>query len=403
MIQQPSSAAAWRAAGVRSGVRQAGDPPRWERCVYHTGATVSEFAAQHFGEPHRRVLLLGGAGFDPRTLTVARFLDRFAGGRLHGFFFREQRTHPDPTFRTCAENHTARLVDIVPGADVVEIDVFEDDGAVAVGRHAVGAVNRLDLGRYTDVVVDFSALSIGTSFPVTRLMLEAAQQTGKSPSINLHALVTASPTTDERIVPQPSDVVGPIHGFQGRLGIDETARAALLWMPQLRSKRRGMLERLFDYLKPHDVVPVLPFPAHDPRLGDKLIEHYAEELEGRWDVDARNIVYAAEGNPLDFYRTVLRIDDRRQPVFENTGGSLLVLSPLGTKVLALGAMMAAIERDLPVVYVEALSYTTSLDAASGAQYTEEDLVHVWLDGEAYPPVQQPDGTDQGHAGPTAVR
>src|SRR5207244_4368050 len=106
------------------------------------------------------------------------------------------------------------------------------------------------------------------------------------------------------------------------------------------------------------VVPVLPFPSLDPRIGDRLIEHYGSEFENRWSVDSRNIIYADETNPLDFYRTVLRIDDGRYPVFQGTGGSLLLLSPIGSKVLAIGAMMAAMERDLPVVYVEALAYST---------------------------------------------
>jgi len=156
-------------------------------------------------------------------------------------------------------------------------------------------------------------------------------------------------------------------------------------MPQLRFGQGGILERIYDELKPDDVVPVLPFPAHDPRLGDRLIEHYAADFEGRWEVDARSLVYANEGSPLDFYRTVLKIDNSRAPVFGSTGGSLLVLSPVGSKVLALGAMMAATERDLPVLYVEALGY--SLDGVEQADldFTPEDVVHVWLLGEAYPP------------------
>lgn len=386
------STAEWYTAGVQFGVRQAGEPFRWERCVDHSFAAVREFAVRHFSEPHRRVLLVGGAGFDPRALTAALLLMQVASGRVHGFFLRERRPNPDPALLARAEQQLGRLGSLIPGAEVVDIQVFEADGAVGVGRRAVDAVRSIDLGLYTDIVVDFSALSIGSSFPITRLLmqrLESMMTTGVAdaalaPVVNLHAFVTASPTTDNRIIPQPSAIVGPVHGFQGRLGIDETARAARLWMPQLRVGLRGILEQLYAFLRPDDVVPVLPFPAHDPRFGNLLIEHYAEEFDKPWLVDARSIVYADERNPLDYYRTVLRIDDRRHPVFASTGGNLLLLSPVGSKVLALGAMMAAMERDLPVVYVEALSYEASLDGQSDLQYTDNDLVHVWLLGEAYP-------------------
>ena len=91
------------------------------------------------------------------------------------------------------------------------------------------------------------------------------------------------------------------------------------------------------------------------------------------------MIYAAEDDPLDLYRTVLRIDDLRRPVFEGFGGSLLVLSPMGSKVLALGTLMAALERNLPVVYLEAIGYEFT-EVPAGA---EPELVHVWLEGDLY--------------------
>jgi hypothetical protein len=374
--------------------------------------------AQHFGEPHRRVLLVGGAGFDPRSLTVAQLLSPVLGARLDALLVRERRPSPSPALRDRADTHIAEFQRLVPSTRVVDVTVFESDGAVGVGRRVVEAVRAVDVTRYTDIVVDFSALSIGSSFPIARLLLarlEAADQPddaerdggpGAGPNapqddggplqgvgdhrVNLHAMVTARPTTDDRIVPSPSSIVGPVHGFPGRFGLDETARAAKLWLPQLRFGQRAILERLHDYLRPDDVVPVLPFPAHDPRIGDRLIEHYATEFENRWSVDARSIVYADETSPLDFYRTVLRIDDGRHPVFAETGGSLLILSPIGSKVLALGGMMAAVERDLPVMYVEALSYTAEIETDNEASYSAADVVHVWLFGEAYPRARSSD-------------
>ena len=385
MSPRPSSAAAWCEAGIRPGVRMPGDSPRWERCVDHRGPDVRPFAEAHFGEAHRRVLLIGGAGFDPRSLTVPRLLASVCGGRLEGVFLRERRAGPDPALLARADRHAAELVAIIGTTELVDIQVFESDGAVALGRRVVEAVRGLALAQFTDVVVDFTALSVGSSFPLARLILQRIE--GEQLPINLHAMVTASPPTDDRIVPAPSSFVGPVHGFQGKLGIDETAGAAKLWIPQLRFGHSPILDRIHELLRPDDVVPVLPFPALDPRMGDRLIEHYASEFENRWEVDARSIVYADETNPLDFYRTVLRIHDRRNPVFSETIGSLLILSPVGSKVLALGAMMAAAERDLPVVYVEAAGYTES-SAALDRNYSDTDIVHVWLLGEAYPPPAQ---------------
>jgi hypothetical protein len=133
---------------------------------------------------------------------------------------------------------------------------------------------------------------------------------------------------------------------------------------------------------PHDTCPILPFPASNPRLGDELAEEYLTELESTWQADTRNIVYADEEDPIDLYRTILRLDDLRKPVFEEVGGSLLVLSPLGSKVMALGALMAALERDLPVAHLESIGYT--LADAVPASRPEANLIHIWLEGDVYP-------------------
>jgi hypothetical protein len=126
----------------------------------------------------------------------------------------------------------------------------------------------------------------------------------------------------------------------------------------------------------------LPFPASNPRLGDELAADFIAEFENAWSVDARNIVYAAEDDPLDLYRTILSLDDLRRPVFEDFGGSLLVLSPVGSKTMALGALLAALERDLPVAYLEAIGYNFS--NAQPAERQPPFLIHIWLEGEAYP-------------------
>ena len=87
-------------------------------------------------------------------------------------------------------------------------------------------------------------------------------------------------------------------------------------------------------------------------------------------------------DPLDLYRTILGLDDLRQSVFAETGGSMLILSPLGSKVMALGALMAALERDLPIAHLESIGY--ELQKSVPEAIDQPNLIHVWLEGEAYP-------------------
>lgn len=98
-------------------------------------------------------------------------------------------------------------------------------------------------------------------------------------------------------------------------------------------------------------------------------------------------MYADEGDPLDLYRTILRLGDFRQQVFAESGGSILVLSPLGSKVMALGALMAALERDLPVAHIEPIAYRVHDSMPSTV--SDPDMIHIWLEGSAYPSPRPP--------------
>lgn len=353
---------------------------RWDPCIAHRGVEAEAFMANYFGGADRKVLYIAGAGFDPRSTAVATRLVA-TGTTVRAVLFQENRPKPKLELVKRAQSNADALVATIDDHVVIPVDIFGTDGAVVGGRNVVRELNRLVFDDVTDIVVDTSALSVGTSFPLIRFLVERIER-GKRPN-NLHLFVAHDPRLDDAIQSTRSDEPGYVHGFKGKSTLDSSSGAAKLWLPQLASGRRGALNRLHSFLTPHDTCPILPFPASDARLGDRLAEEYLTEFESGWSVDTRNIVYADEADPLDLYRTILRLDDLRKPVFREVGGSLLVLSPLGSKVMALGALMAALERDLPVAYLESISY--HLDDSIPTIYdVEPNLLHIWLEGDVYP-------------------
>lgn len=336
------------------------------------------FLANFFGEP-RDILLVAGAGFDPRACVLPGHLNAITKS-MRGLFIKENRPNPPLDQQNRADGNTATLLDMIKNREVVPVDIFGTDGAVVGGRRIIDILRRENLDDVTDVIVDISAMSVGTSFPIIRYFVEHLTQGGAEK--NLHLLVAHSPDLDANIVSIPSDTPNYIHGFKGGSTLSESGDAARLWLPQLATGRRHALRRLYDFIEPHDTCPILPFPASNPRLGDELAVEYQAEIESTWSIDARDIVYADEEDPLDLYRTILRLDDLRRPVFAETGGSMLILSPLGSKVLALGALLAALERDLPVAHLEPIGYKVGPAVPTGIE--QADLMHIWLEGDVYP-------------------
>lgn len=371
---------------VASADRQAGASsrvPQWEPAVDHLGVDAKEFFGARWGSSQRRVLLIAGAGFDPRATRIPSMLSALIGRRLSLLLVREHRPDPDPTLAERAERNFGALSSLVADATrmVLEVPVFGVGGAVTGGRTAAQHASQISLDNIDDVVIDFSALSIGISFPLTAVLMERAA----TAKVNVHAVVLADPALDSAIRPLPAEASLPIHGFHHRWRLDELEAASKLWLPQLATGQRELLDRIFREVEPHDICPILPFPAADPQRADRLIQEYLAEFESGWEVDQRSIIFAAENSSLDVYRTILALDDERRPVFDGHGGSVCVLSPVGSKVLALGALMAAMQRTFPVLYVEAVGYQTDLALLDAFASDGGELVHVWLSGEPYSP------------------
>lgn len=358
---------------------------KWEPCVYHRGVHADQFLQEYLSEANRKVLLIAGAGFDPRSVRVASVFPESARRSAKVVLLREERQNPAATLVDRAVRHRDQLVAAFPQAEEHTIQVFARDNAVIGGREGARLMSTLSLEGIADIFVDTSALSIGVAFPIIRHFMDMLTKTEAS-SANLHVIACHNPKIDDAIRSNPSDAVAPIHGFRGGWGLDERSRAAMLWMPQLSRGRGFVLNRIFQMLRNVQeytvVCPILPFPSSRPRLSDELIEEFANELQSAWSVDVRDLVYADEKSPLDLYRTILRIDDARRRVFASVGGSQIILSPLGSKALSLGALMAALERDFTILNVEAIGY--ALDAPRADAVTGSDeLVHIWLHGDAY--------------------
>jgi hypothetical protein len=357
---------------------------RWDPCISHRRGEADKFIDDYFDCADRKVLFIAGAGFDPRATIVAKKLAK-TRAEVHAVLIRESRPNPTADLLSRAETNLTELRRALKACVELTVDIFGTDSAVVGGRKVVSGLREFPLDLFTDVIVDVSALSVGTAFPVVRDLVNLVEGRGGKP--NLHLFVLHDPALDCSIRATPSDQPGYVHGFRGEASLDGTSGATRLWLPHLAPGKVQSLNTLYDFVVPHDTCPVIAFPSEDPRLGDRLAQEFLAEFESGWPVDTRNIVYADEEDPLDLYRTILRIDDLREPVFREVGGSLLILSPVGSKVLALGSLMAALERNLPVAYLESIGY--SLGSSVPATTADPDVVHIWLEGDAYPQPRPP--------------
>lgn len=358
----------------------------WLDGISHLGTEVEQFLKSLLITGERSVLYIAGAGFDPRAMHLARIISE-TGVRRFGVFIREERPDALDELRERGQRSEDRLCAAFPDNDVLRINIFADNNNAVMGgldtltelRNRGVAPGKL--ASTTDVIVDLSALSIGISFPIVGMLHERI--TKEYPGVNLHVLAAAGgPRIEGAIVEEYAEGYQHPHGLKGKATGGEPPK--ILWIPQLSLANRKAYKQLFDDISPLETCPVLPFPSRNPRGVEEMLKHFTPEITGEWHVEPRQMLYAAEDDPLDLYRSISRIHRARKVIYEGAGlKAETVLSPIGSKAMAIGALLAAIQHSLPVAYVEARRYRPPADG-----WTDDPdsagFVHVWMLGEVYP-------------------
>src|SRR5262249_5388698 len=229
------------------------------------------------------------------------------------------------------------------GLAELEIKMRGAGNSNVTSRNTRTAVTRREeLAGYTDVVIDISAMprtiALTAIAQMIALLDEIAQKGG--PSVNLHVVVAESISADRGQTSSLSDTVTSLVGFSGQLTSESSANVPRVWFPVLGEGQAARLERIRSELDPDEIVPTIPFQSRDPLPGEPLIESYGDLLFANLRVEPANILYTAEYTPFEAYRQLYGAIDRYRDALRELGGCKVFVSPLSSKLLSVGALLA---------------------------------------------------------------
>ncbi len=353
----------------------------FKRCITHSGEDVVEFVKGKIATAPK-VLFIGTVGMDATSLYFPNLLAGTASVDYR--FLIENRPFVADPLKYLGKVHQNFLAGkLANSCEFKGIEIVADDEATVSGRNAVCAVSPwLLAGGYSDIVIDSTGMSRGTSFPVIKQAVEVGLKFG----MDVHILNAARNKPILDLKHESDDRAEWMHGFQGKMGSDSMDDALKLWVPQLSEGKIQAATTMYAKLSPIDeVCPILPFPSQNPRRGDNILFEYHDALTQEWGCSLLNIIYAHESNPLDVYRSVSTLHSIREQVFREIGLTpVTVLSPAGWRIGSLGMLLAAIELNLPVLYVETLGYTCCSTVPTEVVLQNPDLKwHIWLTGDVY--------------------
>lgn len=368
---------------------------RWEHYFMRRGNECSGFWKDYLVGHNRNVLFILGLGFDPRMCFGLRMLldaDSTCVKECLLVKYNEGANSPSHEYQSLVDTNVKAIHFLMNGNGVIrEVDVpmLSDDGRRIGSRRASDEISYDVISRFDNIVVDISSMPRGIYFPIiTKLLylLDAhAANDASVPSVNLHVLVAEQVSIDEMIQEEGIDEhAAYMHGFSSDLVQEATATAPRIWIPVLGEGKEAQLTRLYDHVHPDEICPVFPSPSVNPRRSDDLVAEYHELLFDRLRVEPPNIIYASEWNPFEVYRQIYRTIERYDDALKSLGKCKVVVSALSSKLLSVGALLAAYEAKregfmIGISHVETHGYRIHGGIGSCAP----ELFSLWVAGECY--------------------
>lgn len=361
--------------------------PRWRD--YFLDEDFLAFWSARAKEPNVRVLVILGLGFDPRSLVALKILTRLGLGTRLGYVALRIIARPalgeaGVATEELSRNNLSELGQIsgFGHAAIHDVETHDSEGHNVAGRKALAVMSGMSgiFSMFTDVIVDISGMPRGVFFPLIAYLLRLVEK-GTFP--NLHATVVEDPALDNRISGREYGQADFIHTFRLQ------GNNKLVWLPVVGANETARLEKVHNKIKGNciEICPILPFPARSLRRVDDILLKHAELLFEGFLVSHENLLLCDERTPFDIYRKILDVEEyyrQRLGAIQGMGAVTTVVSPLASKTLSLGLLLAAVERTLPVCYVEAGTYQiASDDTRRLVNDTTHGPTEIWLAGEPY--------------------
>ena len=325
---------------------------RWDSDVQVSGNDLTTFLQDHVAHrqgPTKACLVLG-RGFDPRMLAgfdLLRGIVKSNEITVIMLAFDEGITSPSRRYDEFVKKNLE--------ADTVLSDRTgcRSDGSICflpkarriTSRSAEGVFRTAEeLKEFTDIFVDVSSLPRSVYFPVIAKLLFLLDSMDGGAKPNLFVLVSESAALDAHITEEGIDEDADyIHPFRGAAERESAAGRPRVWFPLLGENQTVQLKRIYDLVNPAEICPLLPAPSVNPRRGDELVMEYRELLFDQLRVEARNFIYASETNAFEAYRQLRRAILHYGKALKPLGGSNAVISANSSKLLSVGALLAAYE------------------------------------------------------------
>lgn len=354
------------------------------------------FWKEYLEKGNKKIKYIMGLGFDPRTLHCFRIIHRNLSKNIIDYNiieYDDQFTDKEKLNSSLQKNKVL-LEKVVheENWNKKKIHMVTDEEH-DLSAESSRCITQSDLDQYTDIILDVSAIPNGVYFPIARNILDWIRtEKIKSPTkskINFHLVVSENPDFDKRIKEiRTSDKVTYMYKFGAKLQLEAKKTLRKVWIPLLGENQKSQLKKINEEIDPNEICPVFPMPSSDPYRSKKLLIDYRELLFDTLVIEPRNYIYSNENNPFETCRKIYDTAHSYYDSFKPLRGCQVVISPLSSKLLCVGALLATYElhiegSEVGIVYVVNQTYDVEGEIDIDKIIEMSTPYTIWLTGECY--------------------
>lgn len=315
--------------------------------------------AQYFKEKEtlgKSVFLLG-LGFDERMCVGLNVISNTIKDMdIWLIHFKESENSNSELYLGTVGENLQKLKELAMNHPIIDknISMWENkDGqerAVAELNAAKFVKENIDaLAQYDTIIVDISALPQNIYFVMLDRIL--SQFYGEK---NIYIMASENYRIDRKT--NPVGLEENAHYFWGYGATNISGSKVdkpIVWMPVLGECTEERLLKCHKCImldvQYQEICPVVPFPSMNERRSDEILMKFRELLFERWQVEKKNIIYAAETNPFQLYRRLCETAEHyskvlvalyRQEIDEKESCKF-VFTAMTSKLMSVGTFLAA--------------------------------------------------------------
>jgi hypothetical protein len=366
---------------------------RWKDYFIANGDDFLAFWKEYLFNKSKNILFIMGLGFDPRMCIIYEKIINVGGSGSRDCMiinFQEATGSSSYDYMDLMNTNNLKLKKIIPSdSKLIErkIIMISQDNKRVGSRNALKIVDNIDeIKDYNDIIIDISALPRSLYFPLIGKILYEIDAYKNIKKINLHVVVSENIKIDESISDQGIDEYAEyLPGFTSSLNSVAIENIPKIWIPILGENQDVQLVRLYNKIEPKEICPMIPLSNVESRRGDKLLIKYRTFFFDNLRVDPKNLLYADEQNPFQVYRVLYRTIKHYNDVLRPLGGCQIVITASSSKLISIGALLAAYElknNNVGIANVDTQGYSIQQDRMQ--QFVPESVPFtLWLTGDCY--------------------